>query len=172
MAGRPTKLTPKVVNILCEKLALGMTYTGACGAARIDIDTFNRWRRAGQDAQRRLNENPELVLTPDEAHFADFSSRIAAAEAQIEEDYTTMIYNDAGRDVASAWKWLSLRRQDYKTQPTVIVDWRKEAENAGIDADAAYQRAVAAIVAHITEGARPDDGRGAAGSATTGETSE
>ncbi len=169
---RPSKLTPKTIDTLCEKLALGMTYTGACGAARIDVETFGRWRKAGQEAKRRLDENHELVLTPDEKRYVDFVERIAEAEAQIEEDYTTMIYNDAGRDVASAWKWLSLRRQDYKAQSTVIVDWRKEAENAGIDADAAYQRAVAAIVAHITEGARPDDGRGAAGSATTGETGE
>ena len=167
---RPSKLTPKVVDTLCEKLALGMTYTGAAGAAGIDVETFNRWRRLGQEARKRIDENPDVALEPIESRYVDFVSRIAAAEAQIEEDYTTMIYNDAGRDVASAWKWLSLRRQDYKTQPTVIVDWRKEAENAGIDADAAYQRAVAAIVAHITEGARPDDGRGDAGSAADSET--
>lgn len=40
-----------------------------------------------------------------------------------------------------------------------IVDWREEAQNAGINPDAAYQQAVAAIVADLTAGARPDASR-------------
>lgn len=41
-----------------------------------------------------------------------------------------------------------------------IVDWREEAQNAGINPDAAYQQAVAAIVANLAAGNRPDDTRG------------
>lgn len=44
-------------------------------------------------------------------------------------------------------------------QQVAIVDWRQEAERAGIDPDAAYRQAVAAIAAHLAESSRPDDGR-------------
>lgn len=57
-----------------------------------------------------------------------------------------------------------------ETQHVAIVDWRKEAESAGIDADAAYKQAVAAIVAHLAEGPRSDDKRGDGGSETDSET--
>lgn len=59
-------------------------------------------------------------------------------------------------------------------QQIEIVDWRKEVESAGIDADAAYRQAVAAIAAHISQGAgRPDGGSLARGGADGGaDTSE
>lgn len=59
-----------------------------------------------------------------------------------------------------------------ETQHVEIVDWRKEAENAGIDADATYRQAVASIVAHLAEGPRSNDERGDGGSETDSETGE
>ena len=51
-------------------------------------------------------------------------------------------------------------------QQVEIIDWRKEVESAGIDADGAYRQAVAAIAAHFTKGNGRDDGGGLEGSET------
>lgn len=62
------------------------------------------------------------------------------------------------------------RMLGYDEPEKVELDWRKEAESAGIDADRAYKEAVAAIVAHLAEGARSDAERGNAGGAADSET--
>lgn len=117
---RPAKLTPKVIETLCEKLALGMTYDGACGAARISYQTFNRWHQTGSKLQLELDTDPTRILTPDEDALVSFVTKIHAAEAQAEEDFTTIVYNEASRDSQHAWKWLQTRRsKDYMPKQAI-----------------------------------------------------
>lgn len=52
-----------------------------------------------------------------------------------------------------------------------IVDWRQEAEQAGINADEAYRQAVAVFVAHFADGLESDDDGGDGGGETGSETS-
>ena len=48
MAGRTSKLTEELTNIICENIELGLSYNLTCQAAGIAFQTFNEWMKAGE----------------------------------------------------------------------------------------------------------------------------
>lgn len=52
MAGRKTKLTPEIQQVICEAIRLGLTYSAACDLAGIDFTTFTRWVQWGKEQSK------------------------------------------------------------------------------------------------------------------------
>jgi len=49
--GRPTKLTPDIVERLTEAIRNGNYYESACAAAGISYQTFQNWKERGRNAK-------------------------------------------------------------------------------------------------------------------------
>ena len=89
--GRPALLTPEREKRLFEAMEIGTTYTCAAGLAGISFDTFNRWRKQGQQEDAA----PE---------FRDFCDRLRMAEARAEYVMVRKIYQAADKYwPAAAW---------------------------------------------------------------------
>jgi hypothetical protein len=52
MAGRKSKLTEEMTQVICENIELGLSYNLTCQAAGITFETFNDWMKAGAAAER------------------------------------------------------------------------------------------------------------------------
>ena len=51
MAGRPTKLTPDVQELIVDGINAGLTYGMSCARAGVDTATFYRWLEKGEVAK-------------------------------------------------------------------------------------------------------------------------
>jgi len=98
---RPTKFTEETIERLCEAIALGETYVGACVYAGIAFDTFNEWRKG------------EYPRGADKDLKAAFSERLTRAEAEASMAALRSIRRAAmdGDWRAAAW-WLERRRPE------------------------------------------------------------
>lgn len=116
--GRPTKLNLALQEAICEALRTGMTRTGAAALARITYATFDNWYTRGESVAAMLNQDDAAKTPAKERPFHEFFLAINEAEAQAEYDFTVIIYNEAQRDAAHAWRWLERRRKrDYNSAP-------------------------------------------------------
>lgn len=91
-AGRPTKFSPELQEIICKKIADGATYAEAAEAAGINYFTFLRWRQAGEKQ--------------DSGRYCEFCEAIKTAEDQSKQTLLKRIVT-AGKDPkfwqANAW---------------------------------------------------------------------
>jgi len=112
--GRPTKLTPKVVDALCENIEVGAGYADAAHAAGIANSTLSYWRNAGEEINERVQAEGDqgAGLSQDELRLWDFWKRFRAAEAQGAVNCATMVYNAAMKDPDKALQWLERRRPE------------------------------------------------------------
>lgn len=112
---RPTKLTAKTRTTICEALRTGMTRVGAAGLARLTYTSFANWYKEGERASVLLETG--AALNADQERYFEFFTAVNEAEAQVELDFITIIYNAAmDTDPNQAWKWLERRRRlDYGT---------------------------------------------------------
>lgn len=58
---KPSKLTPKVIEVICGAVELGASYEIAAAQAGIAYSTLRNWINNGTDARARLDENENLV---------------------------------------------------------------------------------------------------------------
>lgn len=102
--GRPTKLTPKVQERVCEAIAQGATYALAAKYAGIHYDTFNEWMKAGEEAES--------------GEFSDFSDAVKEAEGKAAVKWLKKIEVAAnkGNWTAAAWKLERRYPQEYGRQ--------------------------------------------------------
>ncbi len=108
-----TRLTPKVIDALCEAIETGANYQDAAAAAAIAPDTLNKWRAAAKLIFERVQASEEPVaLTPKELRLFDFYKRFTEAEGQGAVNCTTVVYNAAMKDPEWALRWLERRRPD------------------------------------------------------------
>jgi hypothetical protein len=68
MTGRPSKLTPKVQNIVLEGIKLGLTYEKVANLANVSRVTLRNWFKTGQKAKS--------------GPFFDFFNALQKAEAE------------------------------------------------------------------------------------------
>lgn len=108
---RPTKLTPKVQEIICNHLAIGGSQAAACALARVAQVTVIEWRRLGSEAREKLNNGEEL--TEEAQRRLDFLNAFEEAEAQAEQYFMGLIYQAAPTNPEHAWRWLERRRKDF-----------------------------------------------------------
>ena len=59
--GRPTKLTPATVNVLCACVGDGLTYKSACGAAGISTESLRNWREEYPELATKLEKARETA---------------------------------------------------------------------------------------------------------------
>lgn len=111
--GRPTKLTPKVVDALCEAIEVGANYSDAAANAGICNATLTTWRDIGEAVSARVQASEDSIeLTQDERRYLDFWQRFTAAEAQGAVNCATVVYNAAMKDPDKALQWLERRRPE------------------------------------------------------------
>ena len=92
--GRPTKLTPKVRDAICEGIRLGMTYKHAAMAAGITERTFYHWVERGKNG-----DEP----------YAQFLQALSGAEAEGIRKNLDAIQGASEKDWRAA-AWLLERR--------------------------------------------------------------
>ena len=95
--GRPSKLTPDVLELLVQMLRAGNYVGVSCHAARISRRTFSDWMKRG-----RSN-------APEDSIYAEFRDRVEQARAEGEVRNVTSIAS-AARESWQAAAWL-LERQ-------------------------------------------------------------
>ena len=98
---RPSKLNAERTAIICDALRECMPYEQAARLADIDVATFRRWRRRG--------ENP---TTARDKPFEAFSAAVKKAEAEAQRELVRRIANpDADKAKGwQRWAWLLERR--------------------------------------------------------------
>ena len=97
-AGRPSKLTPEVIQTLTSAIGLGASYVDACDAARIDYSTFAMWMQKGREGKR--------------GEYVDFLEAIRAEEAAATLRHLAVINNAAAKgDWKASLEWLKRRRR-------------------------------------------------------------
>ena len=112
---RPTKLTPEVIEEICNWLKLGYYQEDAATMAGISASTYYDWMKKGDDAQKALESGDSSSLPAtqerDEVEvvnmFQEFSEAVKKARAEAEGAHIRNIRKaaDNGNWQASAW-WL------------------------------------------------------------------
>lgn len=97
-AGRPSKLTPEVIQTLTSAIGLGASYVDACEAARISYSLFAEWMKKGREQKK--------------GEYADFLEAIKAEEAAATLRHLAVINNAAAKgDWKASLEWLKRRRR-------------------------------------------------------------
>lgn len=110
---RPTKLTPEVIEEICNWLKLGYYQEDAATMAGISASTYYDWMKKGDDAQKALESGDSSSLPAtqegDEVEvvnmFQEFSEAVKKARAEAEGAHIRNIRKaaDNGTWQASAW---------------------------------------------------------------------
>ena len=117
-AGRPSKLTKKVVEKICEGIRIGLQYEQAAIRAGIDYATFKRWKARGDTENRGMYH--EFCATLKEAEIQGESFLLANIQSQ-----GTGLAKHKGQWQALAWilerrhpkRWSSPDSESRKEKP-------------------------------------------------------
>lgn len=103
VAGRPTKLTPAIQEVIAAHVRDAQTLQTAATLAGIHRDTFHEWRRRGEAVAVR--DAAGDALTESEVAFLEFHRAIetARAEAQAAAVVEVRAAGRAGNWQASRW---------------------------------------------------------------------
>lgn len=93
--GRPTKLTPELIEEICKLIRIGAYIETACNFNGIHKDTYYRWAKDGARAKSGLKK--------------EFYDSIKKAVAFAEANLIGRI-NEAGRQQWQAYAWIAERR--------------------------------------------------------------
>ena len=105
--GRPTKLTPKVREAICEALAIGATREMAARYARVAISTFGVWMRTATEERERIHQGGEP--DPTKARYLSFIAAIEDAEVSAGIGWLQVVDKAASREPDWAWRMLKQR---------------------------------------------------------------
>lgn len=91
MAGRKTKLTPQVQDLIVQALNVGAHHEHACQYGGVDQATFYRWLQKGEEGK---------------SPYREFCEAVKKAESQAGVGYLALIDSAArgGNWQAAAWK--------------------------------------------------------------------
>lgn len=112
---RPTKLTPQLIEDICNWLKLGYYQEDAATMAGISTSTYYDWMKKGEEAQKALEsgQSDSLPAIQEDGEvevvnmYSEFSDAIKRARAEAEGAHIRNIRKaaDNGSWQASAW-WL------------------------------------------------------------------
>jgi transposase len=121
MAGRKSKLTEELTQVICENIELGLSYNLTCQAAGITFETFNDWMKSGAAGK--------------EKKFCDFHNAVRASEATCAKNCLTRIRAAAERGSLASDLWLLERRYpaDYGRKDHLNMKSQTEALNLNVD---------------------------------------
>ncbi len=105
--GRPTKLTPKVRDAICQALAIGATREMAARYARVAISTFGVWMRTATEERERIAQGGEP--DPSKARYLSFIAAIEDAEISAGISWLQVGDKAASREPDWAWRMLKQR---------------------------------------------------------------
>jgi hypothetical protein len=115
--GRPSKLTPKIEEIIFECIALGLTYEKVAFAAGVSRHTLINWRKRGQKAKSGI--------------YFNFFNKLKAAEAAGERINLQKIRDAAvgGQEVKQSKKFYRGNKivKRITTTKKTPPDWRAAA---------------------------------------------
>lgn len=92
---RPSKLTPKIQELICQCLRAGLHRKTAAARVRVDESTFSRWYTTGARDER--------------GRFREFHDAVNEAEAQYQEDALAGLHASAPQN-PKITMWLLSRR--------------------------------------------------------------
>jgi transposase len=123
MAGRKSKLTEELTEVICDNIELGMSYNLSCQAASIHPDTFFEWMKCGAAGK--------------EKKYVDFYNTVRAAEALCAKKCLLRIREAAERGSLAGDMWLLERRYpiDYGRRENINMKSITEALNVNVTAD-------------------------------------
>jgi len=121
MAGRKSKLTEELTQVVCENIELGLSYNLTCQAAGISFQIFNDWMKAGAAGK--------------EKRFCDFYDKVRASEATCAKKCLERIRAAAERGSLAGDMWLLERRYpaDYGRKDHINMKAQTEALNYNVD---------------------------------------
>jgi|SRR5665647_537991 len=121
MAGRKSKLTEELTEVICENIELGLSYNLTCQAAGISFQVFNEWMKNGAAGK--------------EKKFCDFYDKVRASEATCAKNCLTRIRAAAERGSLAGDMWLLERRYaaDYGRKDHLNMKAQTEALNYNVD---------------------------------------
>ena len=121
MAGRKSKLTEELTQVVCENIELGLSYNLTSQAAGITFQTFNDWMKAGAAGKDK--------------RFCDFYDKVRASEATCARKCLERIRVAAERGSIAGDMWLLERRYaaDYGRKDHVNMQAQTEALNYNVD---------------------------------------
>lgn len=94
--GRPTKLTPAVVELVAAAVRAGHTFTAAAKLAGVSPSTFRRWRERAEKAKSGVFLELRLALEQSEADFlADAMEQLQRAAFLPQVEVTVEQYQDS-----------------------------------------------------------------------------
>lgn len=98
-AGRPTKLTKKVRDVIIEGLEVGMTYEHAAKRAGVTYDTFRNWRNRGEELAVIVDQaENDTELTDDDFLFLSFFKAVEAANSEAQFNHLVNLENHSSSD--------------------------------------------------------------------------
>lgn len=115
----PSKLSPEVIDRICEGVALGLPYERACLLGGIHRDTLHSWKAAAPNTPEG-SLHRELVARLDEAHA---KGQVALLDQMHAHARGTRLDNGAEVQTRGEWKatqWLL--ESIYKMRPESKVD--------------------------------------------------
>lgn len=105
LGGRPTKLDDEMQEKLVQAIRAGNYMETAAAFAGISKDTLYRWLRRGARERKRLEDDEDAILNPEEAPFVRFSYSIEKAQAESEVRDVSLIGKHAEYTwQAAAWR--------------------------------------------------------------------
>jgi hypothetical protein len=124
---RPTKLTPKTQERICQALRVGATYELAAQYGGISYDAFNIWRKRGESELERIDKaRKHTEVRESEAPYVEFFKTTKEAESDAAIKWLAMI-DKAAADTwqAAAWK---LERRYPQSYGRTVVDQNNDGE--------------------------------------------
>lgn len=128
--GRPSKLTPEVVNIIVDATQHGAFAHVAARAAGVSPSTFHAWMKAGEAEEARIDAG----LEPDQsaAPFLEFSERVNCARATARGYAEVRVYQTnperwlsqgPGRDRAGNEGWAANVKHQHSVDEGAKIDF-------------------------------------------------
>lgn len=103
--GRPTKLTPEIVNEISKIIRSGNYIETACAYVGINKTTFYDWLKRGAREKERVSKNPRAKVKKSEIPFVEFHDEIEKALAHSEIRDVAIIGKAAEENwQAAAWR--------------------------------------------------------------------
>ncbi len=110
MAGRRSKLTPELAEMIAAALRHGASRTGAAAAAGISVSTFMAWLAKGRDSKSGA--------------YRHLTELVDISEGQAQAQAAQNIFEASKRDWRAAAWWLDRRHRD---------DWALRISREAID---------------------------------------
>ncbi len=105
-----SKLTKELTEQMCQAVASGLTYEGACDLVRLPRSTFYDWMKRGEDGVAK--------------QWSDFSDAIKEARAKRDQRYVAVIEDAAAGGTWQAAAW-------WKVTPRSMLNARFRANQLG-----------------------------------------